>query len=415
MHQEENPTTVSQLLAQIEDLQNKVNSLQPSCKWSCNWHLERDCKMGKPIRDKRRVEILETVGKPLRKWTLTLISECRKLLKTQSCKTKRIRKRSTESMLEKTRFLFAKDKMVFSEESSRAIFEVVNVELIELKKTSGTFQCPSCLKGVFEGTTFCKLQAPCLAATLDCRVIHKIFYGYFRKRFWTTTCWRRTILYILQQFKEFGILFSRIETWYYRNYKEAREWNEREPLNTSIALPHIQRGGGMLNHTGGTYSRRGVIGYPRSPISEMHLGKFPDSMEFQSWKVNFKAEVCSKTADPHLRMQWIKEVEMAKSVDELVTSRSIVGRTYFTDFDVLDAMIASALKRLISRQAHSLAQGSKCRRPACPEFRPILTWKAKSFHDQRAFPCIRTPWSGARTLRFFHFKFTEWRCPRFRR
>ena len=44
-----------------------------------------------------------------------------------------------------------KDKMIFSEESSRTIFEMGNVELIELKTTSETIQCPSCLKYVFEG------------------------------------------------------------------------------------------------------------------------------------------------------------------------------------------------------------------------------------------------------------------------
>ena len=33
---------------------------------------------------------------------------------------------------------FAKDKMIFSEESSRAIFGMGSVELIELKKTSET-------------------------------------------------------------------------------------------------------------------------------------------------------------------------------------------------------------------------------------------------------------------------------------
>ena len=43
----------------------------------------------------------------------------------------------------------------------------------------------------------------------------------------------------------------------------------------------------MLNHTGGT-SHGGVIDYSRFPISELHLGLFPDSMEFQSWKVTFK-------------------------------------------------------------------------------------------------------------------------------
>ena len=41
----------------------------------------------------------------------------------------------------------AKDKMIFSEESSRAIFGMGNVELIELKTTS--IQCPSCLHHVF--------------------------------------------------------------------------------------------------------------------------------------------------------------------------------------------------------------------------------------------------------------------------
>ena len=48
-------------------------------------------------------------------------------------------------------------------------------------------------------------------------------------------------------------------------------------------------------------------------------------MESQRWKANFKTEVGSETADPHLTMHWIKEVEMAKSIDEPVASRSIVG------------------------------------------------------------------------------------------
>ena len=47
----------------------------------------------------------------------------------------------------------AKEKMVFSKESSRAIFEMSNVELIELKKSS--IPCPSCFHYVFEGTFLC--------------------------------------------------------------------------------------------------------------------------------------------------------------------------------------------------------------------------------------------------------------------
>ena len=53
----------------------------------------------------------------------------------------------------------------------------------------------------------------------------------------------------------------------------------------------------------------------------------PDSDQIQSWKVNFKTELRSKSADPHLTMQWIKEVEIAKSMDDLVRLPSIPGET----------------------------------------------------------------------------------------
>ena len=68
----------------------------------------------------------------------------------------------------------------------------------------------------------------------------------------------------------------------------------QELLNSSILAPRFQSGGGLLNHTGGTYSHGGTIDYTRFPVSELHLGEFPDSVEFQSWKGNFKTEVCSK-------------------------------------------------------------------------------------------------------------------------
>ena len=48
--------------------------------------------------------------------------------------------------------------MQFSEESSRAIYEMGNVELIELKQTPETTQCLSCLKQVFEGMTLSMWQ-----------------------------------------------------------------------------------------------------------------------------------------------------------------------------------------------------------------------------------------------------------------
>ena len=92
-----------------------------------------------------------------------------------------------------------------------------------------------------------------------------------------------------------------------------------------------------------------MMDYPRIPISEWNLGKFPDSMEFQSWKLHFRTEVCTQTADPQVTMLWIKEVDVAKSIDKLVTSRS--RQHNLPEFDLLDAMIASALKKLINTQS----------------------------------------------------------------
>ena len=55
----------------------------------------------------------------------------------------------------------------------------------------------------------------------------------------------------------------------------------------------------MTNHaTGiGTCTQSGMT-IPSYPSSEMHLGKFSDHTEFQSWIVNFRTEVCSKTKNP---------------------------------------------------------------------------------------------------------------------
>ena len=88
--------------------------------------------------------------------------------------------------------------------------------------------------------------------------------------------------------------------------------------------------------------------YPIYTISELHLGIFPDSLEFQSWKVNFKTEVCANSVLPQVTIQWIKGVEIAKSIDDLMASQSISGRRDFSYFEMLDAKIASALQKIVS-------------------------------------------------------------------
>ena len=78
-------------------------------------------------------------------------------------------------------------------------------------------------------------------------------------------------------------------------------------------------------------------------------------------------------------MHWIKEVEIARLIDDLMTSRPITGRTNFPDNDMLDAMIASALKKLLMhvhfRKRVSVEEQRAQKR------RPILTREADCIHD----------------------------------
>ena len=63
----------------------------------------------------------------------------------------------------------------------------------------------------------------------------------------------------------------------------------QEPQSSSIPTPRCNQGIAtltFLSHARRTYSQNGMMDYPRFPISEMHLGKFMDSLAFQSSKVN---------------------------------------------------------------------------------------------------------------------------------
>ena len=63
------------------------------------------------------------------------------------------------------------------------------------------------------------------------------------------------------------------------------------------------------------------------------------------WKIRFKTEVCTCSQFCTEAMQWIKEVELVDSVDELRSS-STRGIS-MPNFEVLDARIASALNKII--------------------------------------------------------------------
>ena len=98
--------------------------------------------------------------------------------------------------------------------------------------------------------------------------------------------------------------------------------------------------------SGGDSSKNYGADQQRLQISDLHFDKFPSPATFACWKKRFKTEVCTCSQFPTEAMQWIKEVELVESVDELRTSSSIRGIS-MPNFEVLDARIASALNRII--------------------------------------------------------------------
>ena len=76
---------------------------------------------------------------------------------------------------------------------------------------------------------------------------------------------------------------------------------------------------------GGDSSKNYGADQQRLQISDLHFDKFPTPATFACWKIRFKTEVCTCSQFPTEAMQWIKEVELVDSVDELRSSSSIRG------------------------------------------------------------------------------------------
>ena len=144
----------------------------------------------------------------------------------------------------------------------------------------------------------------------------------------------------------------------------SSKWNTwkkttEEPIHMSIAEKsgrpergsdlRCQSGPSAKNSvlfSGGDSSKNYGADQQRLQISDLHFDKFPTPATFACWKIRFKTEVCTCSQFPTEAMQWIKEVELADSVDDLRSSSSIRSIP-MPDFEVLDARIASALNKII--------------------------------------------------------------------
>ena len=98
--------------------------------------------------------------------------------------------------------------------------------------------------------------------------------------------------------------------------------------------------------SGGDYSKNYGADQQRLQIWDLHFDKFPTPTTSACWKIRFNTEVYTCSQFPTEAMQWMKEVELVDSMDELRSSSSTRGIS-MPNFKALDAKIASALNKII--------------------------------------------------------------------
>ena len=168
-----------------------------------------------------------------------------------------------------------------------------------------------------------------------------------------------------------------------------------------------------VNPCEGDSSKNYGANQQRLQISDLHYDKFSTPATFACWKIRFKTEECTCSQFPTETMQWIKEVEMADSVDDLKSSSSIRGIS-MPNFEVLDARIASALKKtsiILTSRRRIQSGGTKG-----PERGPfsfaedrLLTWSMSTSGSQE--PMIVENYTDSCSLLFYEmmiFRNSKW-------
>ena len=119
----------------------------------------------------------------------------------------------------------------------------------------------------------------------------------------------------------------------------------QDPQSSSMPTPRLNQGIGSfkpLCHTGRAYSHNGMM-ITRDIKSRKRI------LENSRTHWNFKAGQSTSRLTCVQNQRFFtsqctgsKKFEIAKSIDDLMTSQSITGRRYFSDYEMVDAKIASA-------------------------------------------------------------------------
>ena len=77
----------------------------------------------------------------------------------------------------------------------------------------------------------------------------------------------------------------------------------------------------------------------------------PTILTFSAGSWTSEQRFYSKAKNPPRALQWIKEIEAAKSLKDLITPKSVTGKD-FLNYEELEKMMAAALKRCYGMQTH---------------------------------------------------------------
>ena len=166
------------------------------------------------------------------------------------------------------------------------------------------------------------------------------------------------------------------------------EKSERPEQNRDLRCQSGPSAKDSVLFSGGDSSKNYGADPQRLQISDLHFDKFPTPPTFACWKIRFKTEVCTFSQFPTEAMQWIREVELVDSVDELRSSSSARGIS-MPNFEVLDARIASALNKII--QNSQFKRRISLEEQKGPETGPFPSRQTDCLLDLRSLPGHREP------------------------
>ena len=94
-------------------------------------------------------------------------------------------------------------------------------------------------------------------------------------------------------------------TWYEIQIRISRRYRKEQRKKSRRQISLMS----MTNHALGIRTcTHNSMTNPSYLHSEMHVQKFPDQTEFQSWTVNFRAEVCAKAKNLALVLQYTTDL-----------------------------------------------------------------------------------------------------------